>query len=41
MKKNQDKSNDKQKIIKKYERYGNIKTTYQTITFCKLGKCIM
>ena len=41
MKKNQDKWNDKQNISQKYEKYGNIKTTYQTVTFCKLGKCIM
>ena len=41
MKKNQDKSNDKQNISQKYEKYGNIKTTYQTVTFCKLGKCII
>ena len=41
MKKNQDKSNDKQNISQKYEKYGNSKTTYQTVTFCKLGKCIM
>ena len=27
MKKNQDKSNDKQNISQKYEKYGNIKTT--------------
>ena len=26
-------------LVKEYEKYGNIKTTYQTV--CKLGKCIM
>ena len=41
MKKNQDKWNDKQNISQKYEKYGNIKTIYQTVMFCKLGKCIM
>ena len=41
MKKNQDKSNDKKNISQKNEKYGNIKTIYQTVTFCKLGKCIM